>query len=504
MDDKMLDLNYLRKLIQYSDIQYSEFFQRAREGKEYYNNDAQILKTGAAGIEEVNSFLSKLGKNPLHSANNKIPCNWHKVLTDQKVAYLFTYPPQFDAKGGGNKINKQIKSALGGTYEKVIKQLATDSSNCGSAWLQYWYGNQQPEQPKQPFTYWFIDPTQIRPIYDSTSVIRKIKYLVRQYSFVDETGQSKTRYEVWDDKQVAYLELLSATAEVPKPEIQYETLPNGNWNIKPHNYGRVPFIEFPNNEGRIGDLKMYKALIDSIDKLISGFANDIDDIQELVWNIKNYAGETSEVVYDKDGNEVKNEIDFRQKLKAKGVLFTDDKGGVDVIRSEIPFEARSKYLEVATKQLYVSAMAVNTSPDKTGDQSGVYIEFLYSLLELKAGLMQTEFMPALDELIKAILLYLGLPQDTEIGQTWTRNKPRNDTEESAIIAQTPNTVMSDETKTKVHPLVEDWQAERKQIEKETEQRQQDLMDSMESTPPTVPTEPTKPTEPNNGGNQNEN
>jgi hypothetical protein len=38
--------------------------------------------------------------------------------------------------------------------------------------------------------------------------------------------------------------------------------------------------------------------------------------------------------------------------------------------------------------------------------------------------------------------------------------------------------MSDETKTKVHPLVSDWEAERAQIKKEQQQKEQDLLDSM--------------------------
>lgn len=482
MDDKIYDISYLRKLIQYSETQYSDFVKNAREGKEYYKNKTLIDKTGAAGIEEVNAFLSKLGKDPLHSANNKIPCNWHKVLVDQKVSYLFTYPPQFDAKDSGDEINNKIRNVLGGRYNKVVKQLATDASNCGSAWLHYWYGNENPGEPAQPFTYWFIDPLQIRAVYDNTSVIRKAKYVIRQYNFVDDEGQAKTRYEVWDDKQVAYLEQLSSTTEIPDPQIQYEYLPNGTWNIRPHGYGRIPFIEFPNNENRLNDLTMYKALIDSIDKLISGFANDIDDIQELVWNIKNYAGEASPNTYAGNGEEVPNEIDFRKRLKASGVLYTDGDGGVDVIRGEIPYEARMQYLNAATNQLYVSAMAVNTNPDTAGTQSGVYIEFLYSLLELKAGLMQTEFMDSFDEFIKAILLYLKAPENTAVEQSWTRNKPRNDTEISQIIAQTPNTVMSDETKTKVHPLVEDWQSERQQIEKEVEERQKNYMDNVDQPP----------------------
>ena len=44
-----------------------------------------------------------------------------------------------------------------------------------------------------------------------------------------------------------------------------------------------------------------------------------------------------------------------------------------------------------------------------------------------------------------------------------------------MITQTPSSIMSDETKTKEHPLVDDWQQEREQIKKEEKDRQEEAM-----------------------------
>ncbi len=452
-----MKLDVARKIIESSIKRHSDFIKQAEAGIRYYGNDNDVTKNGAAAISEVNSFLKTLGKNPLKSADNRIPTNWHKILVDQKAGYLFTYPPQYDVNN--KSINESILDALGEDYEKVVKQLAIDASNTGRAWLHYWY------QEGQPFEYWFISPMQVVPIYDDSSVKSKLKYLVRQYQFTDAAGNSKTRYELWDDMQVCYLER-TANAE---SEINFETLPDGQYNIIPHGYGEIPFVEFRNNESCVGDLVMYKRLLDAIDKLISGFANDIDDIQEILWVIKNYAGELSEIVYDKDGNEVQQKIDIKQKLKAQKYIFVDADGGVDTLHNEVPYEARGRFLDILTEQLYISAMAVNPNPEKTGNQSGVYIDFLYSLLELKAGLMETEFRASFRRLVRAILRYLGKPVDTTVNQTWTRNKPRMDKEIAEIINSTPDDIMSRRTKTKVHPLVEDYQEELKQIAKEAKQ-----------------------------------
>ena len=44
-----------------------------------------------------------------------------------------------------------------------------------------------------------------------------------------------------------------------------------------------------------------------------------------------------------------------------------------------------------------------------------------------------------------------------------------------MITQTPSSIMSDETKTKEHPLVDNWQDERERIKSEEKQRQEEAM-----------------------------
>lgn len=442
------------KILERTDPANQRFLAQAQTGRRYYHNDGDIRKTGAAAIDEVNRFLKTLGRNPLHSADNRVPTNWHQIITDQKIGYLFTYPPQFDA--GEEETNTKISEALGQDYAKVIRQLATDATNCGVGWLAYWYN------PGEPFSYWFVDPEQVRVVFDPASVKPRILYLIRTWSESDSDRRTVLHYEAWDEKEVSYF--ISPEGGAPVPDLK-----RGMGGIARHTYGRIPFIPFRNNADARGDLPRYKELIDCIDKLVSGFANDIDDIQEIIWVIKNYAGETSETVTAEDGSEVTREIDLLQRLKAQKLVHVDQDGGVDTLRGEIPFEARSRFLEILKSQLYISAMAVDPFPDAVGQASGVYIDFLYGLLETKSGLMETEFRSALDEFAQAILLHLGIsPRPVE--QVWTRNKPKNDLETVQMISQTAETVLSDESKTKAHPLTEDWQGERKRIEAENAQK----------------------------------
>lgn len=443
----------LEKLLRETEDIHAKRAALSREARSYYENHNAVCRSGAAAIAEVNGYLRKLGKNPLHSADNRIPTNWHRIITDQKVGYLLTYPPQLDAPGDA-KAADALNQALGGDYPKAAKLLGVDATNCGAGWLAYWCG------ANGAFCYWPVPPEQIRPVYDPDSIKPKLKYLIRSVHSPD--GRT-VRHELWTGRDVTYY-IAGENGAIARDAAMGE---NG---VMAHSYGAIPFIEFRNNGGGTGDLPMYRALVDAIDKLVSGFANDIDDMQEIIWVIKNYAGETAETDYDRDGNPVPREIDLLQKLKAKKLISVDGDGGVDTLRGEIPFEARCAFLDILTRQLYISAMAVNPFPDAIGQASGVYIDFLYSLLELKAGLMETEFRSGFDALAKAALRCRRLPE-TQIEQVWTRNKPRNEAEVVQMISGTDSAVLSDETKTKAHPLTENWQQERARIAREQGQGQ---------------------------------
>lgn len=473
--DNLRDLKVIRKLIENTESQYKAFADTAQQGFDYYSNKDDIKRKGAAAIDEINGYLAKKGANPLRSADNRVGLNKHKIVVDQKTGYLFTVPPTFDLPSDGSAdkdegLLQQVKDAIGTQWPKVIKQLGIDASNTGKAWLAYWYD----EAGK--FDYWFINPLTIRPIYDRSTVKKRLKYLVRVYDYLTDTGDPVTRYEVWDDQEVAYMVRPAVTAQCSKPEINFELLSDGNYNIQSHDYGRIPFIEFQNNAHAVGDLPMYKDIIDALDKLVSGFCNDVDDLQEIIYVIKSYNGERSQVDYDAEGNEIKKEIDPMQLLKAKKWISVDENGGLETVRGEIPYEARSKLREILNEEFWPAAMSVNPNPEKIGNQSGDYMEHLFNLLELKAGLMETEFRDSIDEFLQAVLHYLGVDESAQFTQTWKRTKPQNAETISGILASTPAEVMSDETKTKLHPLIDDWQGERKKVDAEQKQKEQNTLD----------------------------
>lgn len=89
---------------------------------------------------------------------------------------------------------------------------------------------------------------------------------------------------------------------------------------------------------------------------------------------------------------------------------------------------------------------------------------------MKAGLTETEFQLGFARLVRAICHHEGI-DCKKIIQTWTRTCVKNDTEQAQICKDSVG-IVSKKTILKAHPLVEDVDAELKQLEKEAQEAQE--------------------------------
>lgn len=243
-----------------------------------------------------------------------------------------------------------------------------------------------------------------------------------------------------------------------------------------HGFGRVPFIPFANNNLMTSDLDNVKPLIDVYDKVFSGFVNDLEDIQEIIFILTNYDGE--------DSKEFLSQLKKYKTVKVNNDG-SGDRSGLETLTIDIPIEAREKLLTMTRKAIFEQGQGVDPQQQDFGNASGVALKFLYSLLELKAGLAETEFKLGFGEFIRAICKYLNI-ECKSIIQTWTRTAVTNDTDLANICSSSVG-VISNKTILKNHPFVEDADAEEKQIKREKEQ-------SEEQYPNTFNNKPDKPNE----------
>ncbi|MBR1810252.1 MAG: phage portal protein [Clostridia bacterium] len=385
-------------------------------------------------------------ETPLRTADNRVPSAFFPLLVDQKAAYMFSYPPLFDT--GYEDTDKQIAEVLGDGFPRICKRLCKAASFAGIAWLHYWTDG------RGGFRYTVIPGAQVSPVY-TQEADGALQYAVRMYETVLD-GEGCIVYEIWDDTEChAFMRAARDSVDdglrlYPMFAAPYDA--GGRVNIYRHGFGRPPFIPFANNDRQASDLERVKGLIDTYDKTYNGFANDLEDIQEVIMVLSGYSGT------DLAG--------FLENLKKyKTVKIDDGEGGVSTLNIDIPVEAREKMLSITEKAIFTQGQGVNPDPQRFGNASGVALKFLYSLLELKAGDMQTEFSAGFSVLVRAICAHLGLPCSSTVGQTWTRNCVRNDEELASIAVQSVG-LLSKDTILRNHPFVENILTETEKLERE--------------------------------------
>lgn len=442
-----MELEIIKKLIQKYEPGHMDFIRRSMQAERYYQNETDILFQLHPGKDEKE-------EKPLRNADNRIPRNFHGLLVNQKASYIFTAPPLFDV---GNKAgNEEVATVLGDEYRKNCMELCVNASNSSVGWIHYW------TDPDGTFQYAVVDSKQVIPI-NSHNLKKQLLGALRIYEDIDEeSGDNYTIYEYWNKE--------SCWSFRRKGNDTLEGLCFYNTFVMPdtsdatpeyrHGFGEVPFIPFYNSNTHAGDLRNIKPLIDVYDKVYSGFINDLDDIQELIFVLSGYGGtELSGFLHD--------------LKKYKTIKVDGDEGsnpGVSTLNIEIPIEARNSVLEATRKAIFEQGQGFDPQPENFGNQSGEALKFMYALLEMKAGLLETEFQLGFARLIRAICKHKGI-QCGKIIQTWSRTCIKNDTE-LAQICQSSDGIISRKTILKNHPLVEDAEAELKQLEEEEKEAQE--------------------------------
>lgn len=432
--ENVLTIKQIKRIIQ-NDIDRRN---KILEEKRYYNNDNDIRKKGLIPGEV----------DPLRNADNRISNGFHGDITDEKIAYMFTYAILFDL--GDRELNKKVKEVLGDEFEYQCANLGINATNNKVAFLHYWIDNGK-------FEFATVETEECIPIYDKT-LKKNLIGMCRYYEDYEEdivTGRTKyyVWFEYWDKSHCEKYKFRGKLDQTGLTHLPQFDLCFG------HKFEKVPFIEFRNNKRMTSDLHRYKDLIDIYDKVLSGYANDLEDIQQLIYIIENYGGEDlKEFLSDlKRYKTVKTETDVN-----------GTSGGLKTLSIEIPVEARNSLLEILEKRIYKSAQSLEQyNAESFGNASGTALKFFYRKLELKSGLTEIQFRRGFNELIRAILQFLNHKQQVVINQTWTRNMISNDQETAQIAAESKD-IISDETILRNHPWVENPEEEIKRLKQQKE------------------------------------
>lgn len=455
-----MEVRELKKIIEENYRGFPTKVSKIRKAELYYENKNDILRKRNPLADKVKDDPD----NPLRNADNRVSHPWHQLLVNQKAAYTMSVPPLFDVDD--KEVNQDIVKLLGDIYPKVAKDLCVNASNAGVGWLHVWIDNETTGDKGGYFKYAVVDSKQVIPVY-SKKLGNELLGVLRVYEDYDEMYDTLTIFEYWTDveccvvakKKNASLDKLFEYSMFNVLDISTNEV-IGQSNTFIHDwaeYKAVPFIPFRNNPSELSDLNMYKKLVDVYDKVYSGFINDIDDIQEVIFVLTNYGGE--------DKREFLNDLKEYKMVKVEADA--DEKSSVETLAIDIPIEARNKVLEITREAIFTHGQGVDPQRNIGQNNSGIALKYMYSLLELKASMLETEFRLGFAELVRFILRYYEKDADIKITQTWTRSSINNDLEQADVVAKLAS-VTSEENIAKANPLVGNWETEVANLQKERE------------------------------------
>ena len=140
------------------------------------------------------------------------------------------------------------------------------------------------------------------------------------------------------------------------------------------NYPTLPIVPLWANDERQSELIGIKEQIDCYDLIKSGFANDVDDAQQLYWILENAGG--------------MDEVDIAQFLdrvkRNRAAVMEEDGAKATPETVEIPVTARDTLLSIIEKDLYKDYMALDTDRIASGSVAIVQIMAAYEPMNSKA------------------------------------------------------------------------------------------------------------------------
>ena len=175
------------------------------------------------------------------------------------------------------------------------------------------------------------------------------------------------------------------------------------------NYPSFPVVPLWANREHQTELTGLREKIDGYDLIQSGFANDLDDANQIYWIVQN-AGGMDEVDLAKFLNQIK---------RVHAAVVEDDGAHAEAHTMEIPYAARQAGLADLRDSLYRDAMALDTDKITAGNVTATAINSAYENLELKCD----GYEYCVTETIRNLLALIGVEDSPTYHRRKTTNQP---------------------------------------------------------------------------------
>lgn len=390
--------------------------------------------------------------------NNKIVTNIPKYITQVRTGYFSSAPMSMDS------INESyiadVRTVLDNNdFKHIFSQLDTYCSIYGHAFLvMYLDDNSEIRIRPQKPTEWIM-------VYDN-SLEQKPKFAIRYYCWLDDIdNQQMYDIELWTDREI----------------IVYEGSPITLQEVsrRDHYFGRLPVIEFMENESRHGAYEDVINLIDAYELMLSDTANTVSYFSDCYLIL--------------EGMDQTDPEDIEQ-MKNNRILLIPEGTSASFLQKNINETYNENLIKRLQEQIFVVACTPLLSDSSfSSNSSGVAIQFkLYSMeksIQNKENIFNAGFNKMFS-LIKTILNIRGASytEEDQILLTFTRSLPLDLTSLADSISKLRG-IVSNKTLMSQLDFVTDVKLEQEQMNKERQEEFDWQMKSMDLYGEDVDTEP---------------
>lgn len=374
-----------------------------------------------------------LKQNPKANSkpDNRLIANHAKYIVDTENGFFIGIPIKIAHKN--ENVAKYIKDIhrrndIDNVYAEISKLSAIFGHSYGLVYL---------DGVEIGVTY--IDPRDGFIIYDD-SIRQRAMYGVRYY----DAGKGVIEGTYSDSDYITYFRIEGDKVT--------------EYDVKENFFGKVPIVEFLENDERQGIFENVETLINAYNKAISEKANDVDYFADAYLAVL--------------GAELSDEE--LSNLRDKRIINIKDGEGRNV---EVKFldkpnadETQENLINRLEKLIFQISMVANVNDEIFGNSSGIALLYKLQSMNNLAISKERKFTSGLNDVYELI----GRVPNTKLGDEWvnleytfTRNMPAN-LKEQAEIVQMLNGITSNETALSVLDIVKDPRLEIEKKEAEFE------------------------------------
>ena len=298
--------------------------------------------------------------------NNKIVVNLAQAIVKFKTGYLLWKPIQYVART--EEVKSEDLSVLNGYMELENKEtkdklIANAQSICGTAYRLVLVNEEyDDEMDDSPFIIRTVEPRNAFVVYSANTGEALLGVVVIRD--VNAGGQI-TKYQAFSKDKYWVVDATTMLIE----------------ETQSHTYGRIPLIEYPLNEERIGDFEIVLDLMDAVSLTQS---NRVDGVEQFIQSLLVFKN-------------VEINADMLAQLKDLGAINIKDNGEVEANISYLAQELNQTQVQTLIDCMIAQILTIVGMPSKNnsggaGSNTGQAVIIANGWSEAEARANDTELI----------------------------------------------------------------------------------------------------------------